>query len=248
MAQSLDHGFAVGCFVARGVAGNHGAALASPGDRAEKKHRRLTFLCGAAPADLHRPLGRKGLCHLRPARRSLRPHSPGCLAPALLSVPIGYRQVVPLFRPDGPGALVLQAMQAVLDSAAGRSATFLEADLRAGEGAWALVDQALIASGEAGGHGVPGFKAVSVTKILHRKRPHLVPIFDTTVYRFYTGQAPPYGPYRDTPRRLWPLLQADLRANQEWLEEHASPLRTPDGRSKCQDLWITYEAPLTRSG
>ncbi|MGP3953869.1 DUF6308 family protein [Streptomyces sp. 7N604] len=153
-----------------------------------------------------------------------------CLAPALLSVPIGYRQVVPLFRPDGPGALVLQAMQAVLDSAAGRSATFLEADLRAGEGAWALVDQALIASGEAGGHGVPGFKAVSVTKILHRKRPHLVPIFDRTVYRFYTGQAPPYGPYRDTPRRLWPLLQADLRANQEWLEELASPLRTPDGR------------------
>jgi hypothetical protein len=158
-----------------------------------------------------------------------------CLAPALLSVGINYRQVVPLFRPTGPGPLVLDAMQAVLDHPDSATDHFLDADLGADDGppggtAWAAVDAAIVASGEAGGEGLHGFKAVAVTKILHRKRPDLVPIFDSRVHRFYTGERPPAGPYKQTPRRLWRLLQADLVANRDWLAELAATVRTPDER------------------
>ncbi|GAA4674102.1 hypothetical protein GCM10023347_30290 [Streptomyces chumphonensis] len=153
-----------------------------------------------------------------------------CLAPALLSVRTDYKQVVPLFRPDGPGAQVLQAMEAVLADEACATADFLEVTLDPPTGAWSLVDRALVATGEAGGRGLPGFKAVAVTKILHRKRPRLVPIFDSSVYEFYLGRKPLTGAYRDTPRRLWPLLQADLRRHRDWIEGLTTPIRTPDER------------------
>ncbi|MFF3623953.1 DUF6308 family protein [Streptomyces sp. NPDC002467] len=70
-------------------------------------------------------------------------------------------------------------------------------------GLWSI--RALVATGEAGGTWLPGFKAVAVTKILHRKRPNHVPIFDSSVYQFYLGNKPVPGAYEDTPRRLWPL-------------------------------------------
>lgn len=96
-----------------------------------------------------------------------------CLAPSLLSVRIGYKQVVPLFHPDGPGAEVLQAMEAVLANEACATADFLDVTLDPLTRPWSLVDRALVATGEAGGTGLPDFKAVAVTKILHRKRPNL---------------------------------------------------------------------------
>ncbi|MEW1863063.1 DUF6308 family protein [Streptomyces sp. NPDC088194] len=148
-----------------------------------------------------------------------------CLAPALLSVPISYGQVVPLFQPDGAGASLLEAMQAVLGDRRCVTADFLDVRLDDREGPWHLVDRALALSGN-----VKGIKAVAVTKILHRKRPHLVPIFDSSVYRFYTGEVPPVGACRDTPRTLWPLYQSDLRAHRRWLTELASHTVTPDGR------------------
>ncbi|WP_395292389.1 DUF6308 family protein [Kitasatospora hibisci] len=152
-----------------------------------------------------------------------------CLAPALLSVPLGHRQVIPLFRPDGPGARLLRAMQAVLDDEDCVTADFLDVDLDLDldghAGPWVLVDRALAASRD-----VAGVKAVAVSKILHRKRPRLVPIFDRSVHRFYTGQTPPTGAYQDTPRILWPLLQNDLRRHRAWLTELAAPVTTPDGR------------------
>ncbi|MFE4956204.1 DUF6308 family protein [Streptomyces sp. NPDC056653] len=153
-----------------------------------------------------------------------------CLAPALLSVSIDYKQVVPLFRPDGPGAEVLEAMQAVLADKACVVADFVDVTLDPFEGPWSLVDRALVATGEAGGTGLRGLKAVAVTKILHRKRPHLVPIFDRSIYRFYLGEKPVPGAYKNTPRRLWPLLQTDLRSQREWISDLAAPIRTPDGR------------------
>ncbi|MCG6499626.1 DUF6308 family protein [Kitasatospora sp. A2-31] len=148
-----------------------------------------------------------------------------CLAPALLSVPLGHRQVVPLFQPDGPGAGLLRAMQAVLDDEACATADFLDLALDDPAGPWALVDRALAASRD-----VAGVKAVAVTKILHRKRPRLVPIFDRSIHRFYTGLTPPTGAYQDTPRTLWPLLQNDLRRHRAWLTDLAAPVTTPDGR------------------
>ncbi|WP_230534743.1 DUF6308 family protein [Streptomyces griseomycini] len=153
-----------------------------------------------------------------------------CLAPALLSVRIDYKQVVPLFRPDGPGAEVLQAMEAVLANKACVTADFLDVTLDPSTEPWSLVDRALVATGEAGGTGLIGFKAVAVSKILHRKRPNLVPIFDRSIYHFYVGERPVAGAYKDTPRRLWPLLQADLLRQQDWIEDLIVPIRTPDGR------------------
>ncbi|MFD5857606.1 DUF6308 family protein [Streptomyces chartreusis] len=153
-----------------------------------------------------------------------------CLAPALLSVHMGYKQVVPLFRPDGPGAEVLQAMEAVLADKACTTADFLDVTLDPPTGPWSLVDRALVATGEAGGTGLPVFKAIAVTKILHRKRPNLVPIFDASVYQFYVREKPVVGAYKDTPRRLWPLLQADLRRHRDWIQDLIVPIRTPDER------------------
>ncbi|MFF3885314.1 DUF6308 family protein [Streptomyces sp. NPDC001914] len=153
-----------------------------------------------------------------------------CLAPALLSVRIGYKQVVPLFRPDGPGAEVLQAMEAVLADRACATADFLDVTLDPYTGPWSLVDRALVATGEAGGMGLLDFKAVAVTKILHRKRPALVPIFDSSIYQFDLGEKPVPGGYKDTPRRLWPLLQTDLRRHRDWIQDLIVRIRTPDER------------------
>jgi hypothetical protein len=143
---------------------------------------------------------------------------------------MGYRQVVPLFHPDGPGAEVLQAMEAVLANKGIATADFLDVTLDPSTGPWCLVDRALVATGEAGGTGLSDFKAVAVTKILHRKRPNLVPIFDSSIYQFYLGQKPVPGAYKDTPRRSWPLLQADLRRHRSWIQDLIVPMRTPDGR------------------
>ncbi|MGY1709119.1 DUF6308 family protein [Geodermatophilus sp. SYSU D00758] len=153
-----------------------------------------------------------------------------CLAPALLSVRIDYHQVVPLFQEDCAGADVLKRLQAVLDVSAREPVDFLDLDLDDADGPWQHVDAALIACGEARGRGVPRLKAVAATKILHRKRPAFVPIFDREIYRFYFGRRPPIGAYKEAPRRLWPVLQADLRASRSWLEKLAATKRTPDDR------------------
>jgi hypothetical protein len=147
-----------------------------------------------------------------------------CLAPALLSVPIGYRQVVPLFRPDGPGADLRRRMQALLEGTDGTE-DFLDVELDPTCPPWGLVDAAVVAAG-----GVKGLKAVAVTKILHRKRPALVPIFDKAVYTFYMGTAPPNGAYQNTPRRFWPVLRDDLRNNRPWVTALAATVTTADGR------------------
>jgi len=64
-------------------------------------------------------------------------------------------------------------------------------------------------------------KASKVTKILHRKRPRLVPIFDSRVGGFY-------GVAAGKPWDMWPIIQEELRAHGEWLKELAGPHRTPD--------------------
>jgi hypothetical protein len=121
-------------------------------------------------------------------------------------------------------------MQAVLDVSADRTVDFLDEDLTSPESPWRRVDEALVASGEAHGRGIPALKAIAVTKILHRKRPTFVPIFDREIHRFYFGVRPVIGAYKQTPRALWPVLQADLRANRPWLTRLAATKRTPDDR------------------
>ncbi len=81
-------------------------------------------------------------------------------------------------------------MQAVLDHPASRPEQFLDVDSPNPAPLGQQRTPAIVASGEADGVGLSAFKAVAVTKQMHRKRPDLVPIFDRLVYEFYTASDP----------------------------------------------------------
>jgi hypothetical protein len=68
-----------------------------------------------------------------------------------------------------------------------------------------------------------GLAASKVTKMVHRKRPHLVPIFDSKVAAFYATNA-------GAPWILWPRLQQDIRATTEQIDALRRGRSTPDGR------------------
>lgn len=92
-----------------------------------------------------------------------------------------------------------QALEQVLADPACRHAHFEAVDLADSSGPWGKVRDALRASDL-----TDGIKASKVTKILHRKRPNLVPIFDSRVASFY-------GVNVHHPWELWPVLHADIR-------------------------------------
>ena len=141
------------------------------------------------------------------------------LAPALLDAPVRGREVIAMQQPEGNYRVLWNALQAVLTHTDPDGDPFEEQDLSAQSGAWSLVCAALVASDSA-----PGLKASKVTKILHRKRPGLVPIFDSRVTAFY-------GVSVRTPWHLWPLLKQDVLAHRPWLESLGAGHRTPDGRA-----------------
>jgi uncharacterized protein DUF6308 len=139
-------------------------------------------------------------------------------APALLDAPLRGRDVIKMHRPDGPHRVLRDAMAKVLSDEESATARFENQDLDADVGPWALVRAALRAS-----NSTPHIKAAKVTKVLHRKRPGLVPIFDSKVAGFFgVGAAQPW--------LFWPLIQADLRAHGHRLEQLASGYETSDGR------------------
>lgn len=148
--------------------------------------------------------------HLRPT---------DLLAPALLDAPVRGRDVIEMLKPDGAYHRLFIAMEAVLSDEAALAAALEDQDFRASSGPWALVAAALEASSE-----TRNIKASKVTKILHRKRPSLVPIFDRRV-------AGAYGVSAQTPWLFWPLFRDDVLANRDWLVEVAADYQTPDGRT-----------------
>ncbi|TCN39810.1 hypothetical protein EV644_103104 [Kribbella orskensis] len=133
------------------------------------------------------------------------------LAPVLLSVRLTYADILPMFAKTGHHRDLRTAMEAVLTDPACRNADFLTIDLDNPRGPWARVRHAFEAS-----YPVHNIKVVKVSKILHRKRPKLVPIYDRELYRYYVG--PPTDRWT-AHQDLWPLLQADLRVHQEWLTQ-----------------------------
>jgi hypothetical protein len=140
------------------------------------------------------------------------------LAPGLLEAPLRGAQVIAMYEPSGPYLELREALERVLSEPSTTTARFEEQDLDATSGPWALVRDALRAS-----NATPHIKASKVTKILHRKRPALVPIFDSKVADFY-------GVRRDRPWLLWPILQRELIEHGAWLRELAQGYPTPDGR------------------
>ena len=126
-----------------------------------------------------------------------------CLAPALLSVRIGWRQVTPLFQPSGPGAAIMRPCKRYWMTAnAPRPASSTPISLTTAARGRSSTRPSVPPVASEKITLCPGLKAVAVTKILHRKRPALVPIFDRWVYKFYLGVPPPAGAYGDAPRRL----------------------------------------------
>jgi hypothetical protein len=79
---------------------------------------------------------------------------------------------------------------------------------------------------------------VTVSKVLHRRHPHVVPIIDSRVRRFYGVRGA-----RDVRQALW----NDLHENEERLGELSRPLRTLDGdpvsllRAADIIIWMSFE-------
>ena len=169
-----------------------------------------------------------------------------CLAPGLLQAPLDGHLVIQMWREvqddndPNPYQGLRQAMQAVLDDEEAKTATFWTVDLDDRSGPWGLVLRALIASDR-----TRGIKASKVTKTLHRKRPWLVPIFDSKV-------AAAYGSSARRPSEFWPRLQEDLFQQLDWLSGMATVSRTPDGRElsplRVIDIIVWHHAVSGCSG
>lgn len=145
-----------------------------------------------------------------------------CLAPVLLSMRTSYRDVIPLFESSGPHAELLEAMNAVLKDPRSAVTSFLDVELDDPSSPWALVRSAFGATEQ-----VHGLTAVYVSKVLHRKLPLLVPLYDWIVYEFYM-QRKPSG--RLAPPRLFAAMQPDLQEHSEWISSLARGRRTADDR------------------
>lgn len=142
-----------------------------------------------------------------------------CLAPALLDARLDRKTVVAMFaNADTPEKRLLNKLQQVLDHPDSTTAHFEDLDLGDAANAWGAVNAALRASNY-----VASVKTTKVTKVLHRKRPALVPIFDSKVAAFY-------GCTRRKPSCFWPIIRGDLRETKELLDDVRSIHTTFDGR------------------
>ncbi|GAB3477597.1 DUF6308 family protein [Amycolatopsis cihanbeyliensis] len=142
--------------------------------------------------------------------------APDCLAANLLTLRLRHDHVIPLFQRDaGAGPRLLAAMQRVLDATTPDEPAFAELD-SIDEPPFRLVRNANLLTEE-----VPQWTAVTVSKVLHRLRPHLVPICDALVRRFYLA---------DQTVTFYRALHDDVRANRDLLAAITRGRRTPDGR------------------
>lgn len=152
------------------------------------------------------------------------PHSP--ISPAdvlmanLLSLKLGWQEVVPLFAEGiGPAQELRQKLDTALTELA-ETPSFEDFDSI--EDMEASV--ASLAEANAATAGVLNWTPTTVSKVLHRRRPHIVPLNDSYVRRFYS--------VKDTESRLLrEALWRDLRENKDWMSEVASQVRTSDGRT-----------------
>lgn len=147
----------------------------------------------------------------------------------LMSLRLGWRDVVPLFA-EGQGHP--QTLRKALD----RALTDL-AQAPAFEDHGSLNDleaslRSLAKANEATQY-VAGWTAVTVSKVLHRRRPHVVPVIDSRVRAFYKVSRP---------ATLRAAMWQDIRDNESWLRALAAEYQTPDGRPlstlRCADILI----------
>lgn len=161
------------------------------------------------------------------------------LAPALLSYPINGKYLQQMFeRPEHgqqPNAYaeLFDAMSEMVRDEASSNLVFDQLDLatlsdRSVPG-WSPVLRALDVAQRCS-----GLTSVAVTKILHRKRPDLVPINDSRVRTFYGIHQPSY-------ERLFESVHRDVTAHHALLDRWRAPYAI-DGRVmtrlRCLDIVI----------
>jgi hypothetical protein len=141
-----------------------------------------------------------------------------------LSLRLSGFDVAPLFGPGQTAATRLRrAMQDVLDAIPAERGPRFEDLTSIDDVRFQLFRSACAATDAAGDEPkVAGWTAVTVSKVLHRLRPHLVPVVDSEVSAFY-------GVGKNRPA-LYAALHADLVENREWLGRLADGRSTPDGR------------------
>lgn len=130
-----------------------------------------------------------------------------------------WKEVIPLFAEgSGPEQRLLLALDAALrdlrDAKPLESYESLDA-LEAAVGSLAAANDATA--------GVKNWTPVTVSKVLHRRRPSIVPINDSRVRKFY-------GVKKTESVQLRAALWKDIRENQDWLQPLADNTKTPDGR------------------
>lgn len=167
-----------------------------------------------------------------------------CLAPALLNAPIRGSSIIKMNRPGTPEAHLLDAMRGLLVDPACATARFLDCDI---DGPVLGRLAAVIAAAQT----VHGIKAVKVSKILHRKRPELVPMIDSALATFFTD-SPVTGARTEAVQGFWQTLQVDLRENIDWLTELSVDFTTPDQRTlsllRTADIIVWHHQHSRRPG
>ena len=134
----------------------------------------------------------------------------------LLNLGMAGKWMTPLFAPgDGAPQRLLAALRHA-DHELARSRAF--EDYASVEDLERAVESLSVANAAA--EPVEHWTAVAVSKVLHRRRPHIVPLVDSRVYEFFDTSKPSV-----VRAALW----GDIQENRDWLLELAQQYRTVDG-------------------
>ncbi|MEJ1179268.1 MULTISPECIES: DUF6308 family protein [unclassified Pseudarthrobacter] len=135
----------------------------------------------------------------------------------LLSLKLSASDVIPLFM-DGNGPA--QQLRKAIDKAL---VDLRDADCFESYDDVSRLEQSVesLAAANLAALKVKWWTAITVSKVLHRRRPHIVPLIDSRVYDFYGTEYP-----SEVRTALW----EDIRENAGWLTDLAATRVTPDGR------------------
>ena len=135
----------------------------------------------------------------------------------LLSLQLSARDVIPLFTEgSGPAQQLRAALNHALVSLRDTRPFESYEDLSSLE---ETVES--LAAANTAANAVKWWTAVTVSKVLHRRRPHIVPLIDSRVHRFYGTKRP-----EELRKALW----EDIRENTAWMATLAATKTAPDGR------------------
>lgn len=149
----------------------------------------------------------------------------------LLSLRLSWLEVIPLFS-TGPADEDAHKLRFALDAAL---VTLRDAARFEDHASLEALEETIVPLARANfaADAVPLWTYVTVSKVLHRRLPQIVPILDSRVRDFYGARKP---------ERLRAALWEDVSENRDWLSQEAARHHTPDGRGmtvlRCADILI----------